>query len=180
MSVAQYSIASHHHLNPSRWSITLTTDDAILLFATGFGLGWMPWAPGTFGSLLGLPLAWWLLGLARREQFAIAGFLVVVAIPICHVAANMLDGSDPGQIVADEFMMLPLALLGLHALRSLWGFTLAFGLFRLFDAIKPPPVSWVERFDGGLGIVLDDAVAALLTWGVLVMLLALWRRYRRS
>lgn len=158
----------------------MTTDDAILLFASGFGLGWMPWAPGTFGSLLGLPLAWWLLGLARREQFAIAGFLVIVAIPICHVAANMLGGRDPGQIVADELMMLPLALLGLSALRSLWGFLLAFSLFRLFDTIKPPPVSWVENFDGGLGIVLDDAVAALLSWVVLVMLLALWRRYRRS
>jgi len=157
----------------------LTTDDAILLFATGFGLGWSPWAPGTLGSLLGLPLAWWLLGLARREQFAVAAFLVVVAIPVCHVAANMLDSSDPGQIVADEFMMLPLAVLGLSALRTLWGFILAFGLFRLLDATKPPPVSWVESFDGGLGIVLDDAVAALLAWVVLVALLALWRRYRQ-
>lgn len=157
----------------------MITDDAILLFATGFGLGWMPWAPGTFGSLIGLPLAWWLLGLARREQLAMAAFMVVVAIPFCHVAAQLLDSSDPAQIVADEFMMLPLALLGLSALRTLWGFTLAFGLFRLFDAIKPPPVAWVETFDGGLGIVLDDAVAALLAWLVLVMLLALWRRFRQ-
>ena len=155
----------------------MTMDAAILLFATGFGLGSLPWAPGTFGSLLGLPLAWWLLGLTRSNQIAIAAFLLIVAIPICHAAALMLNASDPAQIVADEFMAFPLAVLGLSAVRSPWGMALAFALFRLFDTTKPPPISWVEAFDGGLGIVSDDVLVALLAWLVLVALLTL-RNYR--
>lgn len=155
----------------------MTTDDAILFFATGFGLGWIPWAPGTFGSLIGLPLAWWLLGLSRSSQIAIMVFLVAVAIPICHVAANMLTGSDPSQIVADEFMMFPLAVLGLAAARTPWSMALAFGLFRLFDITKPPPIEQLEAFGGGLGIVLDDAVAAALAWLVLVAIFSLRRRF---
>lgn len=157
----------------------MTMDAAVLLFASGFGLGWIPWAPGTFGSLLGLPLAWWLLGLTRSSQVAVVAFLLIVAVPICHVAALMLNGSDPAQIVADEFMAFPLALLGLSAARTPWGMALAFALFRLFDTTKPPPITWVETLDGGLGIALDDAVAALLSWLVLAALLTLWRRYHR-
>lgn len=153
-------------------------DDAILLFANGFGLGWLPWAPGTFGSLLGLPLAWWLLGLTRSSQAALMAFLLAAAIPTCHVAANLLASNDPSQVVADEFMMFPLAVLGLSAARTPWMMALAFGIFRLFDTLKPPPVSWAEAFDGGLGIVLDDAVAATLTWLVLATLLTLRRQIR--
>ncbi|MFQ3787056.1 phosphatidylglycerophosphatase A [Halomonas sp. A29] len=155
-------------------------DDAILFFATGFGLGWIPLVPGTFGSLLGIPLAWWMLGFSRSSQFGIVAFLLIVAMPICHVAESLLGGSDPAQIVADEFMAFPIAVLGLSAVRNPWVMALAFGLFRLFDITKPLPIDHIEALGGGLGIVLDDVMAAIYAWLVLAAILPLWRRYGRS
>ncbi|MGR2740123.1 phosphatidylglycerophosphatase A family protein [Billgrantia sp. Q4P2] len=157
----------------------MTMDNAVLLFATGFGLGWLPWAPGTFGSLLGIPLAWWVLGFSRGSQLGIMAFLLIVAVPICHVASLALGGGDAPQVVADEFMAFPIALLGLSVARRPWVMALAFALFRLFDTTKLPPIDRIEALGGGLGIVLDDVMAAIYAWLVLVAILALWRRYDR-
>ncbi|MCE8019973.1 phosphatidylglycerophosphatase A [Halomonas sp. MCCC 1A11036] len=154
-------------------------DDAVLLFATGFGLGWLPWSPGTFGSLLGIPLAWWMSGFTRGSQLGIMTFLLIVAVPICHVASLALGSGDAPQIVADEFMAFPIALLGLSVARQPWVMALAFILFRLFDATKPPPIDHIEAIGGGLSIALDDVMAAIYAWLVLVAILSLWRRHGR-
>lgn len=77
-------------------------ESAVLLVATGFGLGWLPWAPGTFGSLICLPLAWWLLGYPLWRQVLIMAVLLAVAVPLCHWASLWLGGGDAPQIVADE------------------------------------------------------------------------------
>lgn len=154
-------------------------DDVILFIAAGFGLGWIPWAPGTFGSLLGLPLAWWMLSFSRGTQLGIASLLLLVAIPICHVAAILLQGNDPAQIVADEYLAFPVAVLGLSAARALWVMVLAFGLFRLFDIIKPPPIEHIEALGGGFGIVGDDVMAAVYAWFVLAVILTLRQHVRR-
>ncbi|MCW4149879.1 phosphatidylglycerophosphatase A [Halomonas sp. 18H] len=144
--------------------------------ATGFGLGLAPVAPGTFGSLIGIPLAWWLLGRPVGYQVAVIAVLLVVAVPVCHVAAWHYAGLDHGSIVADEYVAFPLAVIGLTAARQPRVMLLAFAVYRFFDGLKPPPIHLAEYVHGGLGIVLDDVIAALVTWVVLALLLKFWQR----
>ncbi|MGP9566965.1 phosphatidylglycerophosphatase A family protein [Halomonas sp. AOP25-F1-15] len=147
-----------------------------LWLATGFGLGLAPIAPGTFGSLLGVPLAWWLLGRPTSHQAAIIAVLIAIAIPVCHVASLHFAGLDHGSIVADEYVAFPLAVIGLQAARHPLVMALAFGVYRFFDALKPPPIHLAEAVPGGLGIVLDDVIAALITWLIVAAALGLWQR----
>lgn len=135
---------------------------SIILLATGFGLGLSPVASGTAGTLLGLPI---MLGLAPlwtqslMAQMIAALCLVLLAIPICDVAEKHFGLKDDGRIVADEFMSFPIGLLGLPL--SPWVFVLAFFTNRVFDVLKPFPAHRLQRLPGGLGIVVDDVVAAL-------------------
>jgi len=144
--------------------------------ATGFGLGLAPMAPGTFGSLLGIPLAWWLLSRPLGQQGAIMATLLLLAIPVCHVAAWHYAGLDHGSIVADEYVAFPLAVIGLAGARHPAVIALAFVVYRFFDGLKPPPIHLAEYVHGGFGIVLDDVIAALVTWGIMAVGLKLWQR----
>ena len=147
----------------------------VVQVATGFGLGQLPFMPGTFGSLLGLPLAWWLLGHPPRRQALIAVILLVVAVPLCHWASLWLGGGDIPQIVADEYLVFPVSMMGLASMRRPWVLLTAFVLFRLFDALKLPPLNFLEAFGCGLGIVLDDLMAAVYSWIVIAVAIRLWR-----
>lgn len=155
-----------------------------LWLATGLGVGFIPIAPGTFGSLWGVALAWWLGSKAPGRQGAIIAVLALVAVPVCHFAsAQYFASGDAGSIVLDEIVAFPLALLGLSlggssAVRRWPWLVLAFVIFRAFDALKLPPVSWAEALPGGLGIVADDLVAAALAWVCMAALFNVWRRYR--
>ena len=148
--------------------------------ATGFGLGLAPVAPGTFGSLIGLPLAWWLLGRSTGQQAVIIALMLIAAVPVCHIAAWHYDGLDHGSIVADEYVAFPLVVLGLKAARHPLVLALAFGVYRLFDALKPPPIHLAEYVTGGLGIVLDDVIAALVSWLVVALIVTLWQRWQQK
>lgn len=148
--------------------------------ATGFGLGLAPLASGTVGSLLGVPLAWWLLGRSRRRQLGLAAILLVAAMPLCQLASDTLGGKDDGRIVADEIVALPLAVLGQAAARQPLAMAGAFVAYRVLDATKPPPVAQVEAVAGGVGIVLDDLVAALYAWLALGGIRLGWRRWRAA
>ena len=134
----------------------------IILLATGFGLGLSPVASGTAGTLLGFPI---MLGLAPlwthslTAQMIAALCLVLLAVPICDVAEKHFGRKDDGRIVADEFMTFPIGLLGLPL--SPWVLALAFFTNRVFDVLKPFPANRLQRLPGGLGIVVDDGVAAL-------------------
>ena len=152
----------------------------LIVLGTGFGLGTLPFIPGTLGSLLGLPLAWWLLRYPLAIQITAAALLVLAAIVVCHYAALAVGGGDPSQIVADEFLLFPLAVLGLQAARNPWVMVCALLIFRIFDGLKPPPISLVESWQGGLGIVADDALAALCTWIVMTVFLQLRRRHHQN
>ncbi|MBH8581551.1 phosphatidylglycerophosphatase A family protein [Bisbaumannia pacifica] len=151
-------------------------ETTVVLLATGLGLGWLPWAPGTFGSLIGLPLAWWLMGLSPRRRVVTLAILLTFAVPLCHWASRWLGGGDLSQIVADEYLAFPVAVLGLALARRPWVLGAAFVLYRLFDIAKLPPIGQLEAIGGGLGIVLDDLVAALYAWALLAIGIALWRR----
>ncbi|HBK37623.1 MAG TPA: phosphatidylglycerophosphatase A, partial [Halomonas sp.] len=142
--------------------------------------GLAPVAPGTFGSLIGLPLAWWLLGRSTGQQAVIIALMLIAAVPVCHIAAWHYDGLDHGSIVADEYVAFPLAVLGLKAARHPLVLALAFGVYRFFDALKPPPIHLAEYVTGGLGIVLDDVIAALVSWLVVALIVTLWQRWQQK
>lgn len=148
----------------------------ILVAATGFGLGYMPIASGTFGSLAGVPLA---LGLARFAvgwQVLAALLLTLLAIPICDAAEGLLGGrKDDGRIVADEWMLFPLSVIGLPLWEHLWLLIPAFLVARACDIIKPPPARGLQRLRGGLGIVIDDFFAALYALAINHGLWWLWQ-----
>lgn len=118
----------------------------------------MPFAPGTWGSLAALPCAWVIVWLGGHVALAMATLLVFATG--CWASAAATDEKDPGYIVIDEvaaqFLVLLAAPLDWRA------YAAAFVLFRLFDIWKPPPIRRVERaVPGGLGIMLDDVVAAI-------------------
>jgi phosphatidylglycerophosphatase A len=133
--------------------------------AVGFGTGWSPVMPGTVGTLVGLPLAWGLMYLHDQVilQSAICIVLTLIAIPICGVAEKMIGGKDPGCIVADEYLTLPITVIGLT---SPWALVSGFLLHRLFDITKPPPIRQLQDIHGGFGIVVDDFLAALIALGL--------------
>lgn len=129
--------------------------------ATWFGCGRLPRAPGTWGSLAALPLAWliaWLWG--PWALVATAALLFAVGVWAAGVYARANGQADPQAVVIDEVVgqCLTLVVAPLHPLAYLIGFA----LFRLFDIAKPWPVSWADRsVGGGLGIMLDDVLAGL-------------------
>ncbi len=148
--------------------------------ATGAGVGYLPKAPGTAGSLLGVFLgslvwrhcdAWPSRSWAVATACAVAGILLGVAIST--VAEENLQTVDPPCVVIDEIVAMALIMLLMpSALRTSKGVLLAFALFRLFDISKPAPLKGLARMPRGWGIMLDDLGAALyalaLLWVVAV------------
>lgn len=132
--------------------------DPVLLLATGFGLGALRPAPGTWGTLLGLPLAFGLAGLPLWLAASVLVGLALAGIRLCDAAGRRLGVADHGGIVFDEIVGVCVALL----LLPMDAFDLAVGFltFRLFDIAKPWPVSWADRsLPGGLGVMADDLIA---------------------
>lgn len=133
-----------------------------MLLASGGGIGWVPVASGTWGSLLALPIGWWL-----HLRIGVHGLIVATAIAFAlgTLASSWLlrhgAGDDPGWIVIDEIaaQWLVLAFVPL----TWWGYALGFVAFRAADILKPFPVGWCDRrIGGGFGVMFDDIVAALL------------------
>jgi phosphatidylglycerophosphatase A len=125
--------------------------------ALGFGAGLSPKAPGTVGTLLGFPLFWLLVG--SPFYWAWVAVFLAVGAWACGVTGRNLGVADHGGMVWDEIaaflMVLP------FAPASVLGYILAFALFRLFDIWKPFPIGWLDaRVKGGLGVMLDDVLAA--------------------
>ena len=164
----------------------------LLLVAQGLGSGRIPWAPGTWGSLVGLCWFGFLAAAAHPLVYAAGTLaLLAIAVPVCSRAEQLLRTPDPGSVVLDEIAAVPLCYAGwmlCDGLRDgslpVWSsfFTgpnlvltgLAFGLFRLLDAWKPFPVDRCQRLPGGWGIVADDVVAGLMTGVVIGLLRWVW------
>jgi phosphatidylglycerophosphatase A len=143
--------------------------------ATWFGAGRLPWAPGTWGSLAALPLAWLLLALGGPWLLLIAAALVfAIGLWASDRYMKAVGLHDPGAIVIDEVagQWLTLAIAPLDPLAFLLGFV----LFRVTDVLKPWPASWLDRRVGGaFGVMIDDVAAALYAGGVLAIVLWLLR-----
>jgi phosphatidylglycerophosphatase A len=128
-----------------------------LILATWFGIGLLPVAPGTFGTIAAFPLV---LGLTYCGT-ASGVFLIVMGIAVAIWASarseELLCNSDPSEIVIDEVVGFLLTLFLLPPSWLILG--LGFILFRVFDILKPYPIKHAEKLRGGLGIVMDDLVA---------------------
>ena len=133
--------------------------DPVHWLAFGFGTGLAPFAPGTFGSLPAI-LLWWVLPKDPVLQVAVALVAFVAGIWICGESARRIGVHDHGGIVWDEIVGMFLVLLVIPP-EPAW-ILAAFVLFRLFDIWKPWPIRDLDhRLHGGLGIMLDDVIAAL-------------------
>ena len=137
-----------------------------MFLATGGFVGRSGIAPGTLGSLIGLPVAYGLSHMGGLPAALLSILLILAAVPITAEAARILKAEDPGSIVLDEIAGMVVALYGItfSAGTAIAGFV----LFRIFDISKLPPVGIVERrLRGGWGIVMDDVVAGVMANGVL-------------
>jgi len=132
------------------------------LFATFFGCGRFPFAPGTVGSLAAILIAWPLsrAGFGPLHFAVLALILLYPAIISAGIVATAAGRKDPQIVVIDEVLGQWLTLAG-AARFDLLTFALAFALFRLFDIWKPPPIRRIEHIPGGAGIVLDDFMAGV-------------------
>lgn len=141
--------------------------------ATGLGIGFIPWAPGTFGTLWGVPLGWAIGQWSSPVgQLALIAVLIAVGVPLCTRAVRRLGGQkDPGCVVYDEIASLPVVYWGLDV-DSPWVLVAGFALFRLFDIVKPPPAPRLERLPEGWGVMADDVMAAI--YAHLVLRLVVW------
>ena len=150
-----------------------TLRDPVHFLAFGFGAGLAPKAPGTFGSAVGLVAAWWLFELPLLARVAAVLAVIVAGIWICGESARRLGRHDDQRIVLDEIAGVLLTSLAVIE-RTVFALTLVFVLFRLFDIWKPWPIRDVDHsLHGGLGIMLDDLMAAIYAASCLTIIRAL-------
>ena len=145
-------------------------DKLIVALATGLYSGKIPFAPGTWGSAFALIPWYFCRGLSLANYLIVIAVLFVVGFLTAGSAEKILDRPDPGAIVIDEIMgmFITLTLAPNHPVAWLLGFI----LFRIFDVLKPFPVSWLDtHLHGGIGIMMDDVMAGIyaliclqLTW----------------
>lgn len=130
------------------------------ILATLFGVGLIPWAPGTAGSAVAVPVAYGMtrFGLAGQTIFLVVA--IVIAAWASDRAWRTAAEEDPGWIVIDEFVGLLLTFYSLHP--SGLELVMGFALFRLLDIWKPGPIRAMERFRGAKGILMDDLLAGVI------------------
>lgn len=132
-----------------------------MFLATGAYIGRIPFASGTFGSLVGLPIVY----LLSRTDWAVASILtaalILFSVRVAHLAEQQLKAKDPGCIVIDEIAGMCVTMLAIPLTLSTG--IAGFFLFRIFDVIKPPPARQIEsRLKGGWGVVMDDVAAGVI------------------
>jgi len=133
------------------------------LLATGFGSGLFPWGPGTAGSVAAIP-CWMLLTYLPWQVYSmVVMFSICIGIYLCHQTAKDMGVHDHGSIVWDEFVGMWITLMAIPV-RS-WQWVLAgFVVFRIFDIWKPWPIRWFDRnMHGGMGIMIDDVIAGVIS-----------------
>jgi len=142
--------------------------------ATCFGIGQIPWAPGTWASLA-TTLVWWLLAWTIRPNWQVAaavllaGITITLGIPAATAVARKTGLKDPQFVVIDEVagQLIPFIAIPVSWKSLLLGFI----LFRGFDIVKPPPAQQLEQLPEGWGIVMDDVAAGAYAFGIMQILL---------
>jgi phosphatidylglycerophosphatase A len=159
---------------PRPWPEVFAEARVTTLVSTWFGAGFLPIAPGTWGSLATIPIAHVIV--LSQGIWGLVGFALAVAVVGTHASgetARLRGVKDPSEVVVDEVAGQAIALIPVYALipadavaLRIGTILLAFLLFRILDVWKPGPIGWLERLPGGYGIMADDllggAVAALM------------------
>ncbi|MDR2776894.1 MAG: phosphatidylglycerophosphatase A [Puniceicoccales bacterium] len=144
-------------------------ENVIINTATLFGLGKFSIMPGTLGSFMGL--LFHIILIQNLSVFSMIFMLIAVillAIVICDMAEKVMEEKDPSCVILDEFVAMPICFLGIKhfipatiAMWKIW--VLGFIIFRIFDVLKPFGIKKSQNFSGGIGIVVDDIIAAAYT-----------------
>jgi phosphatidylglycerophosphatase A len=136
--------------------------EAVVFLATGCSVGKIPFAPGTFGSIAGLPFCYLLSRINLPVTILFITAFIAFSVWISQRAEEILKSKDPGSIVIDEICGMMVTYLGLpfNAFISVSGLF----AFRILDIVKPFPIRYLERkFSGGAGIVVDDVTAGVIS-----------------
>ncbi len=169
------------------WALVFRRLPVSTIISTGLGAGFLPVAPGTWGSLLAIPACAYTYGIAGLAGVALLSVLIAVAGLVASGPVARCRGvADPGEIVIDEVAGQSLALAGVYAFcpygTGTWTFRVAllaaFLLFRALDIAKPGPIGRLERLGGGLGIMADDLAAGAFLGGCVAPFLLLLRTWR--
>lgn len=146
-------------------------DRLYMFIATGAYTGYLPKAPGTWGSALGVLIWIGICHLPPGTYWSIVGMLFAAGAISSGAVEKIVDRGDPGLVVIDEIVgqLITLSLAPLNPSAGVAGFV----LFRVFDILKPFPIGWIDHhLHGGLGIMLDDVAAAC--YALVVLQLGLW------
>ena len=137
--------------------------------ACGFGVGAMPWLPGTFGTLVGVVVYLMLSQLSLLAYCIITLVLFILGVILCDLTNRRFGTQDHPAAVWDEIVGFLFVMI---AVPKTWYFILiGFVLFRVFDMWKPWPIRWFdEHLHGGFGVMFDDVVAALFSWVILMII----------
>jgi phosphatidylglycerophosphatase A len=137
-----------------------TKNKIIIFLATGFFVGKFPFAPGTFGSLLAIPICFILSKTESYFSIIFISVFILLSIFLAGKTEKIIGEKDPGIVVIDEIagMILTLLFIPFNFITIITGFI----LFRIFDILKPFPIGYIDKnLKGGAGIVLDDVVAGI-------------------
>ncbi|HNV68278.1 MAG TPA: phosphatidylglycerophosphatase A [Candidatus Ozemobacteraceae bacterium] len=152
------------------WTNRSPTDRAAVVLTSGFGVGFIPIAPATFGSLWGIPLFLLTQGLPILLQVILLLIAFFVAIALADRGEAIARHADPSFVIVDEIVGMWITLF--LCWRTDWAALItAFLLFRFFDIVKVYPIRLFEQFRGGLGIVMDDVAAGMVANTVLRLIL---------
>lgn len=149
--------------------------DPVHLIAFGFGSGLMPWAPGTWGTLVAIPITLFVMQFGFAVHLAFAVLAAIFGIYVCGESARRLGVHDHPGIVWDEITGFAVTMLTVPAGHSAAGgwrqfswVVAGFALFRLLDIWKPWPIREADHsLSGGLGIMLDDVIAGIFAAAIL-------------
>ena len=143
--------------------------DPIVFIAMGLGSGLSPKAPGTAGTLATVPLVYFLQQQTLMVYMLVTLFVLLTGSWVCGYAAKVLKVHDHSGIVYDEVAGF---LITMFMIPAGWQWMLAgFILFRFFDAVKPWPISWIDKnIHGGFGIMVDDVVAGVASLACLFLI----------
>jgi phosphatidylglycerophosphatase A len=169
-----------------RLNINGLADWVAVLVATGFGAGFIPFGPGTWGSIVGLLIAYELIEFFGSDAVSLQNILIAagfvsaaLGLWASHRAEKIFDRKDASQIVIDEvcgqiisFVFIAPYLVKLGA-NWRWWMLAGFALFRAFDIFKPYPINRLQDLSGGFGVMMDDALAGIYAAALLSFLLML-------
>ncbi|MES9830800.1 MAG: phosphatidylglycerophosphatase A [Candidatus Thiodiazotropha sp. L084R] len=141
----------------------------IHILAFGFGTGLLPKAPGTYGTLVGIPAYLLIQPLSLIYYIGLVSLAFILGVWLCEVTSRDLGVHDHGGIVWDEIVGYLVTMV--FAPAGWYWILVGFLLFRFFDIVKPWPIRWIDKkVGGGFGIMVDDLVAGLFAAGCLVLI----------